>query len=152
MFNWIRRRLADRRRRIFKYWGGDRYRRIDPVRAYFALQEHPTFNAAVHLKLCDAGDPEGTRITCEAVREVFEVDSYEPAHPRGLTLGEQLGLLLAFYDYLDAQKKTGGSSLTSRSSTEESTCSGCNGTTTEPSSDCGAAATGPTCGEATPSG
>lgn len=152
MFAMFRRWRDDKHRRIYKFWDGSRTRRADPVDIFFRLQAHPVFNAAVHCKLCDEGDREATVITGAAVREVFGVDGYDPQTGRGLTLGEQLGLLLDFYAYIDTQKKSINSSPTSPSNTEASTSPGSMDATTSCSSGCGPACSEPIPDGATPSG
>jgi len=151
MFAWFTRRRLEKRRRIFRFWDGTRTRAIDPLQAYYALQEHPTFNQDVHCKLVDAGDPEATRIATEAVRDVFGVQAYDADKRVGLTVGETLGVLLDFYGYLEEQKKSTVPSPISPSSTEEASTSSSSATeTTRPMLDSGPVAAAPTSDAPTP--
>jgi hypothetical protein len=150
MFNWFRQRRIESRRRIFKFWNGRREQRIDPIVAFFGLQAHPTFNAAVHCKLVDVGDREASVITSQAVRDVFGVDAYDPVTGCGLTIGEQLGLLASFFDYIDDQKKSGPTSPTSSLNTEEPTSWPSENVVTTSTSDSGPAVTAATPDAPTP--
>jgi hypothetical protein len=93
-------------------------RRIDPLEAMLRITSHPTYNADLHPKLLDQGDVEATRITCQAVKDVFGVADYDPAKNTGLTVAEQLALLGAFSLYIDGLKKSIEPTPTSAGSTE----------------------------------
>jgi len=102
---------------IFEYWDGRRYRYADPIAVHLNLQEDPEYEAKRHLAEIDAGVPEATRIACRAVQRAFGVQAYDEQKKVGLTVGEQLGLLLVFYDWIDQQKKSTERSRTSPSNT-----------------------------------
>lgn len=114
---------AKRGRQIFRYWDGNKMRRIDPLEAMLRISAHPTYNVELHPKLLDAGDVEATRITCQAVKDVFGVTDYDPVKNTGLTVAEQLALLGAFSLYIDGLKKSTDSTATFAGSTEGPTSS-----------------------------
>lgn len=140
---WFRRR-AERDRMIFRFWDGRRFRSIDPIHVYMALETDEAFIPARHLPLVDSGDSEGISVTCAAVRRVFGVQGYDAITGRGLTLGEQLGLLNEFYWFIDQQKKSGEPSRTSPPSSD-ATAGSSGGATTSATS-----ASGPTDTESSP--
>lgn len=123
---------------IYRYWNGERIVSADPMQLWLDLQEHSEYNAEVHAPLVDQGDVDATRITAGAVRDVFGVRSFDPHSRKGLTLGEQISLLTDFYLYLEEQKKTLESTLTSPPSTEASTSTDSESETTPSTSASGA--------------
>jgi hypothetical protein len=112
--------------------------------ALLALENHETFHMERHTKGTDSGDVEAIQVTSQAIRDVFEVEDYDPEKETGLCLGEQLGLFALFMAYLEAIKKNGSFSPTSPQSTEESTSSESSEPTTSDT-----VPSGSTCGEAT---
>lgn len=105
--NWIRRRLADRSRAIFRYWDGARWRRIDPFLAFRRLSTHATFDWETDPALIDFADKhtasECADKTVRAVREVFDVPLFDGS--RGLTEAELIELLGQFTAYVSDAKK-----------------------------------------------
>lgn len=132
MFGWLRRWLFRRQRFIFQFWDGRRYRYADPIAVHLALQEDPEFEFRRHMLDIDQGVPEATHIACRAVQRAFGVEAYDEAKRTGLLVGEQLGLLLAFYRWIEVQKKSTEPSVTSASNT---------GSTDSPSNDATTSAT-----------
>jgi hypothetical protein len=120
MLNLIRRWFNNRNRAIFRFWDGQRIRRIDPLLAYRRLDTHPEFDWSTHPEMIDGDDErlssEATEITARAVCEVFGVRPFDGS--RGLTEQECIGLLIQFVQYLTALKKNGNTSPTSVPSTE----------------------------------
>jgi hypothetical protein len=101
------------------------------------LQTHAEFIADRHLQLVDDGDREGIEVTSKAVREVFAVEQFDPSTGHGLTIGEQLALLLDYYNYMEDQKKSFEHWQSSLQKSEDSTSDESNETTTHSSSDSG---------------
>lgn len=98
-------RLFRRRRpATFSYWDGARRRQIDPLAAWRALDQHPTFDLASHPKQILDGDSEAIGVALPAIREVFGIQPWSETQ-KGLTESETLVVLLAFMDYADALKK-----------------------------------------------
>lgn len=117
LLNWIRRTLSNRRRAIFRFWDGTRWRAIDPMVAYRGLDAHAEFSWEEHPLLIEAAldgqlatDPGVTRvawealgITAAAVRDVFAIPVFDGR--RGLTEEELLNLLCDFSEYVRGVKK-----------------------------------------------
>lgn len=114
--NWIRRKLQDRRRAIFRYWDGRRWRGADPLVAFRRMLNHPRFDPDTHLAAADRGDQEALSIVVEATREIFEIPAWRDDQ-QGLTEAETLNLIGEFIEYLNALKKNGSRSPTSPEST-----------------------------------
>lgn len=144
MFGWWKRRRLRKGRAIYRFWDGSQYRWADPVALFMDINADDEYEASVHLKLVENNDPDAIAITTAAVRRVFKVQPYNEDNGIGLTVGEQLGLLLDFYMYLEAQQKKTQSSPTSPSNSEESTSENSNDETTTPTSDSGATSKEPT--------
>jgi|DEB0MinimDraft_6_1074348.scaffolds.fasta_scaffold26249_2 hypothetical protein len=108
MFNWLRKRIADRRKAVFPYWDGTRIRRIDPMLAMAALKSHKEFDWSRTPKQCDSASDEvsieGYQLTQDAVCAAFDVKPFDGTS--GLTQAECLDLLAAFTGWLGVQKKT----------------------------------------------
>lgn len=145
LLGWFRRWLHNRRRMIYRFWDGTRYRAVDPIDIHLKLQSHPTYNAQRHLREIDEGDVESTRVTCQAVQDVFCVQPYNSNTKRGLTVGEQLGLLADFYFWIEDQKKSISHSLTPPLSTELEASPTSSEPTTPDTADCTSTANAPTC-------
>lgn len=127
MFNWIRRKIHERRRAIYHYWDGARRRKIDPLAAYRALLNHPQFDAPTHLTMVEVDAShapsdqvdflvkaagEAFDVTLQATRDVFDVREWTEDQP-GLTQAETRDLLKGFMLYCVALKKNGSPSPTS---------------------------------------
>lgn len=102
LLNWVRNRQRARIREIFRYWDGQKERAIDPFVAWKAIQDDPEYLSRKHDAAIDRGDLEAQGIAVACVQKAFHV---KPLADGGLTHAEALGLLLAFYVYLDALKK-----------------------------------------------
>lgn len=95
-------------RKIFRYFDGEKERGADPLRAHRAFLEHPTFDIAKHPYGVDAGDPTATRISVDAICDVFHVKRWDDETQTGLPEYEILDLFIQFYCYLDDLKKNTG--------------------------------------------
>lgn len=150
MLAWFRAwraRRKDRARRVFQYYDGSQFRRIDPIQAAMALQADPQFDWSKDPGLMIGGDAAATDRTVNAVRKAFDVKTFEHG---GLTIEEVVGLLVTFREYLVRQKKSGSGWLISpRSTRSESTESPPN-TEPKPSSDCGSTSNVSSCEEPCP--
>lgn len=126
MFNWLRKRIADRRKAVFPYWDGTRIRRIDPMVAMAALKSHEEFDWSRTPKQCDSGSDEisieGYQLTQDAICAAFDVKPFDGKV--GLTQAECLDLLVAFTGWLGIQKKTPSNSQTLSEPTEAESSSG----------------------------
>lgn len=143
MLNWLRRRLSDRQRQIFRYWDGQRLRSIDPVVATRALLGSADFDWSQDPLTIETGVTRDLRDqaiarTVSAVRQAFALPVPVDG-ARGLVETEVIGLLVLFADYIRQQKKNGNCLLISLLSTGSASSAG---STTPPGSDCGSTATG----------
>lgn len=115
MLGFLTRWLSRRRQAIFHFWDGVRRRRIDPMVAYRALLDHPTFDWETTPKLIDVPDErlslESLATTTEAVRIAFNLPNVEEG---GLTAIECVALLTQFCGYLNGLKKSTRQTPTSR--------------------------------------
>jgi hypothetical protein len=103
MLSLLRNWLFPKRRAIFSYWDGKRWRAADPLVAARRLITHETFDWESHPALAEAADDfEALQITVDAVREVFDVPAFESG---GLTQAECVELLGDFTEYLHGVKK-----------------------------------------------
>lgn len=115
MLNWLRNRLWQRRRLLFRFHDGSRIRRADPLAIAIALHAHPTYLPR-HLSEAVDGDKDALLTVAQAATDVFGVAALTSQYKSGLTLNERLELMLAFDAYLRALKKNTVASATSPSS------------------------------------
>lgn len=99
-----RRRLA--KRQLFPFHDGQRWRFIDPFRAWREIQNHPTYNFEVEMPAVDAGEKQATDGCIDALCGVFGCEKWDEQTGRGLTDSEVLGVYLALIEYLDELKKS----------------------------------------------
>lgn len=142
MLNWLRRRLSDRQRKIFRYWDGQRLRAVDPVVVTRELLGAADFNWSQDPLTIETGVTRELREqaisrTVSAVRQAFALPVPVDG-TRGLVETEVIGLLVLFADYIRQQKKSGNCLLISLLSTDAASSAG---STTRPASDCGSTAT-----------
>ncbi len=95
MFNWLRKRLLQKSRAIYRFWNGERFVCRDPMEIYRALKSHKTFDWGVHTQVVEWDWPVRD-IVLDAIREVFGVEKFDPATGKGLLEEETLRLL---WDY-----------------------------------------------------
>lgn len=103
-FHWLARR-QDRKRSLFRYWDGRKWRRIDPARAWREIDNHETVDLATMGPLVDEGKEPATTILIEAFCEVFSVQRYDDSTGDGLTDNDILSLVLQLQDYFNGLKK-----------------------------------------------
>ncbi len=115
MFTWFHRWRLNRHRAIFRFWDGRTYRRVDPLVAFRALREHPTFEIERDLTGHDAGQEDSTQACLAATRVAFGVVPFDGSGnlPLGLTEAETIDLLATFGNWTQAVKKNISPSLTS---------------------------------------
>lgn len=116
LINWLRNKLWQRRRLLFRFHDGKRIRRADPLSAAIALHSHPKYLPR-HLVEARNGDKEAMQIVADAATDIFGLQPLSPDGKRGLTLNERFEIMLGFNAYLRALKKNTVASATSRSST-----------------------------------
>lgn len=104
MLQWLRNRLAERQRLIFRYWDGRRIHRGDPLVLYRGLKNHEEFDYDSHLAAHDNGDDDATAVCARAVCDVFGVEPL--SDEGGLTENERLALLKTFTEYVLGLKKS----------------------------------------------
>ena len=91
LLRWLR--ILPENRKIFRYWDGTRWKRIDPMTANRKLWSYPDYGSGLLVAADREPDPD-LRMDVEAVtaaqsrvleivREVFDVAAYDGA--RGLT-------------------------------------------------------------------
>ncbi|MGV3486237.1 MAG: hypothetical protein ACO1RT_17595 [Planctomycetaceae bacterium] len=143
MLNWIRQRIWNKRRLIFRFNDGQAVRAVDPIEIAIALHEHKEYLPA-HLHDAADGDKEAQRIVARAACDAFGVMAWNGFN-EGLTVAERIELMMAFDAYLDTLKKNIAFSPILRTYTA-STSKASGAPTTKPMSDCGSTGTDP-CGE-----
>ena len=104
IFRYIRRKLAERRRFIFRYYDGLRVQSADPIELATDLAAHKTY-LHEHIGQAVAGDAEALAIVGDAACDVFGVEPLSEDGKRGLTVAERLQLVMAFDLYMAALKK-----------------------------------------------
>lgn len=117
MIQWLKNRLWNRRRLIFRYHDGTRVTAADPVEVAIALHSHPIFLWR-HIGEAVEGNAESQRIVSDAACDVFGVSPLTTGGKGGLTIGERIELVMAFDLYLTALKKNTRVSVISLPSTE----------------------------------
>jgi len=107
-FGWLKRRLINRKRSIFRYWDGFRDRIIDPMVPYRRLLSHKDFDWERTPVLIEVDDEkmaaDALGLTAIAVREAFEVEPH--GDKGGLTEWECLELLQVFVMSMMSLKKS----------------------------------------------
>ena len=103
-------RLPDesRERDIFAFRYGDRVIHRDPLAVWYELERDPEFSwqqVAAFGELNEHGQAEAAESLTTPICRAFRVVPYTVDDQAGLTIGEQLRLLLEFTLYLDAVKK-----------------------------------------------
>ena len=116
LINWLRNKLWQRRRLIFRFHDGKRIRRADPLAAAIALHAHPKYLPR-HLGQARDGDKEAIQIVADAATDIFGLQPLSADGRQGLTINERLEIMLGFNAYLRALKKNTVASATSHSST-----------------------------------
>ena len=84
-----------RKRHIFRFREGRRYRYVDPVTVSLLLAEHPEYLPR-HLEEAREGDLEAIEICGRAAIDAFGVEPADPNSPSGMTLSDRVKLLIAF--------------------------------------------------------
>lgn len=93
-------------RKIFKFYDGERTRRVDPMEAWLKLQGHETFDVQKMPAAADAGDVEAQKAMCLAVQEAFGITAYKfNGRETGLSMVECMNLYVDFCQWLDELKK-----------------------------------------------
>lgn len=118
MLNWLRNKIWNRRRLLFRFHDGKRIRRVDPLAAAIALHAHPTYLPR-HLGEAVDGDKDALQIVAQAASDVLGIAPLVIGGNGGLTLQERLEIMLAFDAYLGALKKNIARPLTSPHSTAQ---------------------------------
>ena len=122
MFNW----LLQKRRRIFRFWDGSRWRAVDPLRAWRLLWNHPTcspekdFGPATGAHP-DKFEPDAQDRVLGMIQDMFGVKPWSEDTP-GLTIDETLNLLWDFIRYMNDLKKKPNTTPTMSAPTESESC------------------------------
>lgn len=116
MLGFLRKWRANRNRRIFRFWDGTQFRRMDPLEIMSAIETDPEFNPAVHCELVDAGDRDSTLILVNMVSRAFQVPAFDGT--AGLTIRERIDLYQEFGTWVGALKKNIASKLNSLPSSD----------------------------------
>ena len=101
---WLRKRLWQRKRLIFRYHDGTRNVGADPIEVSIAMHAHPKFLYR-HLHEAVDGNLESQTIVSDMACEIFNVKPLSPDGKTGLTRAELLALVMAFDLYRIALKK-----------------------------------------------
>jgi hypothetical protein len=128
MFNWIRRCLINRQRKIFRYWDGNQVLYADPLLLWRLIMTHREFDPATHGPAFDRGEEEAYRVVLRCAMDVFQVpliDRRTKASLKqpGLTEQELINLFKRFLAYCDDLKKSIRTSQTSPEPTPEESVS-----------------------------
>ena len=108
--------------RLFRFqYSHKKWRAVDPVKICLLLDEHPKFIANDHWDGVQANDTESCKIVAETARDVFNVKEYDEETGEGLTIPEQIALMMEFAYYMEWLKKNTGSSSRLQQSTEPET-------------------------------
>lgn len=110
MFVWLRNKIRNRQRAIFRFWDGRYERGIDPISTHLAIIAHPTYNSETDPYLADLDTPEGHEAHAKMVRacqDVFGIPVFAEVNGKtvGLTNYECINLMVDFNQYLIALKK-----------------------------------------------
>ena len=83
--------------RLFRFqYSHKKWRAVDPVKICLLLDEHPKFIANDHWDGVQANDTESCKIVAETARDVFNVKEYDEETGEGLTIPEQIALMMEF--------------------------------------------------------
>lgn len=138
MFAWFRRR----KRRIYRFHDGRRWRAADPLKALVDLELHEVVVPERDLPAVDAASPEATRNVAEATREIFDVPPFEEG---GLGYEELLQVLEGLFAFMEQLKKNTSVAPRQLPPTEESTSSDSTVETTNSGSRSGISSPPPSC-------
>jgi hypothetical protein len=116
---WLRRKVTDRQRNIFKFYDGEKLRGVDPLLVWRLIMTHPDFNPEVHGPAFDKGDVEAWKIVLKCARDAFEIPPFTETGKPGLTEQELSSLFKRFLAYCDDLKKSFETSQPSLPSTEQ---------------------------------
>lgn len=119
-------------RAIFRFHDGRRWRAVDPLVVYRALDAHPTFNWSSDPLLIERDDDEALQRCVTAVRDAFGLPLFDGKH--GLTESECYALLQDFTGYVGYVKKKRDTLPTSPEPTASEPLAA---STTSPDLDCG---------------
>ena len=117
LLGWLAYRFSDdRERSIFGFWDGQKWRRVDPLPVFRALDSDPEFNSSRDAQAADEGDPAACARAVAATRRAFNLPEFDGT--RGLTETECLLLLADFWQFCGDIKKKANPSQISRPVTE----------------------------------
>lgn len=116
MLRWWR-RWRRLKQSTFRFFDGERYRRVDPIAVNLVFATHPKYVEEKHPKLAQEGDPEAIQTILQATCDAFGVKQFDSATNTGLTGDELVDLFLEFAEWQDAKKNNGEYLLTSPSYT-----------------------------------
>lgn len=102
IFRLFKRIRQDRRRLLFRFYDGRRYRRADPLVISDNLANDSEYLPR-HLESAMLGDQDAIKLCGRVACRVFDV--LEATDNEGLTLSERLELLLTFTRWIAALKK-----------------------------------------------
>lgn len=124
---------------LFVYWTGKRWRAVDPIVVWRAIDQDPEFNPERHLPAIDRGDVEALGVAAAAVRRIFGIPAFEAG---GLPERPCVDLLDQYYAYVASLKKSTETPPTSPPAMERPDL---DESTTPPAADCSSTSTGPNC-------
>lgn len=115
MLEWLRNKLRNRQRAIFRFWDGTCIRGVDPMSIFLAIKAHPTYNAETDPPLVDADDKDAYERMVKGCQDVFSIPVFQEVNGirHGLTGPECISLMVDFTQYVVALKKnTSGNPMT----------------------------------------
>lgn len=93
-------------RGMYGFNDGINERWVDPIQVMLAFESHPEYRPDIHGKLAMQGKKEAVAVVIDAIKKAFGVVEYTSPKLPGLTVNEMLKLWLAFYEWVDFQKKS----------------------------------------------
>jgi hypothetical protein len=93
-------------RGMYGFNDGINERWVDPIQVMMAFESHPEYRPDIHGRLAMQGKKEAVEVLIDAIKKAFGVVEYTSPKLPGLTVNEMLKLWLAFYEWVDFQKKS----------------------------------------------
>lgn len=103
IFGWLRNWVTSRKRCVFSYYDGRKWRQADPYVVWVSLLQDPEMDLEIDIPAMDRGDIESTTKVVNAVHRAFDLAPFKDG--RGVTVGECRLLLGRFFQYAQLLKK-----------------------------------------------
>ena len=111
---WFKKKNTDEGKRLFSYWDGSKYRRVDPYVTWRLYCNHEGIDHESG-ELIDQGIEPFVTDFINALCEIFDVERWDDKTETGLTEQEIVGLTCELAEWFDSVKKNGdGGSISSQ--------------------------------------